>query len=85
MRARKNRKTDDVDALVARRATICSGVQANAVIGHFEAAFGGPHRDLLGAVGMAVESRLANKKSDIRAEARRERDERRLDIVQRLR
>ena len=44
--------------------------QADAVIGDFEAAFGGAHGDLLGAIGMAIEAGLADQEFDGRAQAR---------------
>src|SRR5207247_1961864 len=43
----------------------------DAFVNHFHAGIAGAHRDLLGAVGMAVESRLAHQKFDAPAELAR--------------
>ena len=45
--------------------------QADAVIDDVHAGVGGPHRDLLGAVGMAVEARLADQEFQPPAELQR--------------
>ena len=45
------------------------GRAADAVVNHLAAGVAGAHRDLLGAVGMAVQARLANEQLETRAQA----------------
>ena len=45
------------------------GRHADAVVDHLEAGIGGAHRDLLGAVGMAVEAGLADQEARRLAQA----------------
>ncbi len=60
-------------ALLERRGRDPRRGQADAVIDHLEAAVAGRDRDLLGAVGMAVEAGLADQHLEAPAEPRRER------------
>ena len=46
--------------------------QADAVVDDVHAGVGGAHRDLLGAVGMAVEARLADQELEPPAELQRD-------------
>ena len=61
MRARQYREADDMNALLEGGLDDLLGRQADAVVDDFEAAIGGAHGDLLGAVGMAVEAGLADE------------------------
>ena len=68
MRAGQDRKPDHMDAFSAAAATIASGGEADAVINDVHAGIAGAHGDLLGAVGMAVEARLADQEFEPAAE-----------------
>ena len=68
VRARQDRQTDDVDASSTAARTICAGRQADALVDDLHAGIAGAHGDLLGAVRMAVEARLADQKLDAPAE-----------------
>ena len=73
MRAREDRKTDDVDALLDGGVDDLGRGQADALVDHFKAGVAGAHRDLLGTVGVAVEARLADQHLDPPAEPVRDR------------
>ena len=64
MAARQDRQPDDVHALLDGRAHDLRGRQADALVDDLHAAIAGAHGDLLGAVGMAVEARLADQELD---------------------
>ncbi len=70
MAAREDRQADDVHALVDGGAHDLSGRQADALVDDFHAAVARAHGDLLRAVGMSVEARLADQQLDAAAEAR---------------
>ncbi len=62
VRARQDRQADHVHVLFRRRRDDRLGGQTDAVIDHLHAGVAGAGGDLLGAVGMAVEARLADQK-----------------------
>ena len=63
MRARQDRQADDMDALFQRGVDDFGRRQADALVNHLHAGVARAHRDLLGAVGMAVEAGLADQES----------------------
>ena len=70
VRAREDREPDHVHRLLERRVDDLRRGQADALVDHLHAAVAGAHRDLLGAVGMAVEAGLADQELDPPPEAR---------------
>jgi hypothetical protein len=67
MGAREDREADHVDSLLQRGGGDLRGGQADALVDDVHAHVARAHRDLLGAVGMAVEAGLADQ--DLRAAA----------------
>ena len=61
MAARKDRQPDHMRLLLAHGIDDLLGRQPDALIDHLHAGVAGAHRDLLGAVGMAVEAGLADQ------------------------
>ena len=64
MRAGQDRQADHVHALVHRRAGDPRRRQPDALVDHVHAGVAGAHGDLLGAVRVAVEARLADQDLD---------------------
>ena len=58
-------------AFLQRRIDDLGGREADAFVDHFHAGIARAHRDLLGAVGMAVEAGLADQELDAAAELAR--------------
>ena len=56
----EDRKSDDVDVLLRRRGGDLLRGEANPLVHHLHPDVARAHRDLLGAIGVAVEARLAD-------------------------
>ena len=61
VRPREDRQADHVHAFLQRGGGDARRRQADAIVDHLEPAVAGAQRDLLGAVGMAVEPGLADQ------------------------
>src|SRR5262249_56117284 len=64
MRAREDREADHMSARLARRFDDLGGREPDAVVDHFDSGIARAHRDLLGAVRMAVEAGLADHEGE---------------------
>ena len=71
MAAGEHRQPDDVHFAFARRIDDLLRRQANALVDHLHAGVARAHRDLLGAVGMAVEPGLADQERQTTTELAR--------------
>ena len=68
VRAGQDRQSDDVRAFLCRRSGNAFGREADAVVDHSHAGIAGARRDLLGTIGVAIESRLADQQRQPAAE-----------------
>ena len=70
MRSRQDRQADAIDTVLGALDDLLRG-EPNAVVDHVHAGVGGAHRDLFGAVGMAVEAGFADEELQAVAELQR--------------
>src|SRR5690348_814041 len=82
MAAGEDRQADDVRLFLARRLHDLLRRQADALVDHLHAGVARAHRDLLGAVGVAVEAGLADEESHAPAEFLRDAVDIGADVVQ---